>query len=53
MDGFNLDDLLVHREWVARVGPIAPGPVRQAIADRFVRALNGTTTPGDQTRQRH
>jgi nanoRNase/pAp phosphatase (c-di-AMP/oligoRNAs hydrolase) len=41
------------REWVSRVGPIAPGPVRQAIADRFVRALNGATASGDQTRQRH
>jgi nanoRNase/pAp phosphatase (c-di-AMP/oligoRNAs hydrolase) len=27
------------REWTARVGPVGAAPLRQAIADRFVRAL--------------
>jgi nanoRNase/pAp phosphatase (c-di-AMP/oligoRNAs hydrolase) len=29
------------RAWVARVGPAEPAPLRQAIVDRFVRALEG------------
>jgi nanoRNase/pAp phosphatase (c-di-AMP/oligoRNAs hydrolase) len=31
-------------EWEARVGPVEPAAMRRAIASRFIRALDGTTT---------